>query len=913
MKDIKKIQEFFSKPLNEGKQLDITDFQKVVQAVKSTGHPATVMLVPKWNEIEIITGMNAPDDMIYDISKATSPLGYNHKELSMSGDSSSLGRGEYSEIEKVNGGHMDYRRFEESVKEMEYGDPVDAVFRKYAGKTIEMDFEDMESDWANLLNDLEDYFPGDKLSDFMDSGEADLYLDDYNITLMEPIMDKDVDLDVLKRAKAKMDIDKMRYDAGMPPMDSIASLNEDEDIDFEYRAVLDKFKDIMKGLDVKEADALQQKLKAYFAGLDENMKKSFTDYTNQELAAYVKNTKDKKAAKELHKRSQKLKNLSRTDVNERADHVNPMVAKAYKDYIKAKKDSAADIDFAEDPEKAYRYYSKKLNNTYSTKADRDAIEAILKKKYGSALEESLKEMDINDPVAMKFRAAQDKLAKMRAANAGDDGNDKFFRKSTANAKKLAALKKYREQLMRDMEQEAEPEGGPIADKYGAELNKIDKAIAMLQGSKKGGMVDPYADHISMQNAMMGLEENKIIANRILKKYGIKPLKTVATAVRGFRQNVGSSQGYAYNRTYPGYAWLSLHGIDSKIIDQIEQEFKEAGLEKLYRSGGSSFTFLNNRDVNEGGVAGWKKASMSMIKHVQKQLDDMGVKYEMGDTPYAPFKTIYKPINKSDDWYDKFDDLIWRANLRGVVKTAMNEAEEEDATDIVAMDVPLFIRVLEYAREDAQADMDLHDLAEKAIAGTKEAGVLTMDNYDMLVGEKESVDEAELTEAYVPSNIKEFAKRRGISSLVNKVAGWAEKVGARITGGTAIGKNYNTLILDLGYQTADIRIDVEDETIELYDEPIYSFADFKNVFMEEVTRQQAEHDEEQLRREQGLEEKAKEIAETIKLGLMLNEELCPKGKAYIKRRLAAGEKSSAYLSGRAVKVCKGQMSGRSKKK
>ena len=46
---------------------------------------------------------------------------------------------------------------------------------------------------------------------------------------------------------------------------------------------------------------------------------------------------------------------------------------------------------------------------------------------------------------------------------------------------------------------------------------------------------------------------------------------------------------------------------------------------------------------------------------------------------------------------------------------------------------------------------------------------------------------------------------------------------------------------------------------------------------------------------------------------LNEELCAKGKAYRKRRMAAGEKSSAYLSGRAVKVCKGQISGRKKKK
>ena len=114
----------------ESRQLDTTDFQKVVQAVKSTGHPATVMLVPKWNEIEIITGMNAPDELINDINKATSGLGYSHKELSMSGDSSSLGRGEYSEIEKVNGGHMDYRRFEESVneeKKLTYNDFVRMV------------------------------------------------------------------------------------------------------------------------------------------------------------------------------------------------------------------------------------------------------------------------------------------------------------------------------------------------------------------------------------------------------------------------------------------------------------------------------------------------------------------------------------------------------------------------------------------------------------------------------------------------------------------------------------------------------------------------------------------------------------------------------------------------------------------
>jgi len=43
---------------------------------------------------------------------------------------------------------------------------------------------------------------------------------------------------------------------------------------------------------------------------------------------------------------------------------------------------------------------------------------------------------------------------------------------------------------------------------------------------------------------------------------------------------------------------------------------------------------------------------------------------------------------------------------------------------------------------------------------------------------------------------------------------------------------------------------------------------------------------------------------------LFEKLCKKGQAYRRKRMAAGEKSSAYLSGRAVKVCKGQMQGES---
>ena len=67
---------------------------------------------------------------------------------------------------------------------------------------------------------------------------------------------------------------------------------------------------------------------------------------------------------------------------------------------------------------------------------------------------------------------------------------------------------------------------------------------------------------------------------------------------------------------------------------------------------------------------------------------------------------------------------------------------KDIPDIIAVDVPLFIRLLEFAREDAGDDMDLHEVAERAIEAVKARGVLSMDDYDTLVPPKD-LDEGKL--------------------------------------------------------------------------------------------------------------------------------------------------------------------------
>ena len=62
-------------------------------------------------------------------------------------------------------------------------------------------------------------------------------------------------------------------------------------------------------------------------------------------------------------------------------------------------------------------------------------------------------------------------------------------------------------------------------------------------------------------------------------------------------------------------------------------------------------------------------------------------------------------------------------------------------DVIKIDVPTFIRLLELAREDVKNDPDLHDITQKVIAISQER-VVTMADYKDIVGfmKKQGSDE-----------------------------------------------------------------------------------------------------------------------------------------------------------------------------
>ena len=81
-----------------------------------------------------------------------------------------------------------------------------------------------------------------------------------------------------------------------------------------------------------------------------------------------------------------------------------------------------------------------------------------------------------------------------------------------------------------------------------------------------------------------------------------------------------------------------------------------------------------------------------------------------------------------------------ATVIGIRPAAQAMEEGANPTDTVTMDIPLMIRLFEYAREDAKTDMDLHNVAERLIKLSAGGQTLTMDNYNDICPDQETVDE-----------------------------------------------------------------------------------------------------------------------------------------------------------------------------
>lgn len=145
------------------------------------------------------------------------------------------------------------------------------------------------------------------------------------------------------------------------------------------------------------------------------------------------------------------------------------------------------------------YYEKGLKSPdLKDPAEKQAYIKLAKQYFSRLKEGQLDEaMGINDPVLMAIRAAKDKKAKAKPAKKVKTVSfNQYIKLMQVNEdliNDVIEVSQEIRQTMSDMEQEAEPSGGPIANKYGAKLDKLEKKYTALLKKKAAveNKIDAY--------------------------------------------------------------------------------------------------------------------------------------------------------------------------------------------------------------------------------------------------------------------------------------------------------------------------------------------------------------------------------------------------------------------------------------
>jgi len=122
----------------------------------------------------------------------------------------------------------------------------------------------------------------------------------------------------------------------------------------------------------------------------------------------------------------------------------------------------------------------------------DVLDMLYKKGYKKIDDEAIIKLyeatDLNDPVLVAYRATRKELPKFKPAKAKSRrlSFDKYMDLLDARLDVDQQIKDLRDEMsqtLRDMEQEAEPEGGEIADEYGSTMMDQEKEYAKLMAKK----------------------------------------------------------------------------------------------------------------------------------------------------------------------------------------------------------------------------------------------------------------------------------------------------------------------------------------------------------------------------------------------------------------------------------------------
>lgn len=151
-----------------------------------------------------------------------------------------------------------------------------------------------------------------------------------------------------------------------------------------------------------------------------------------------------------------------------------------------------------------------------------------------------------------------------------------------------------------------------------------------------------------------------------------------------------------------------------------------------------------------------KANITEDAYLNKYLKSRGINPEFATKDQ---KVAHSKTGEFKKW--KMDHLA---------DVSMKSEAYVDKRDVVTFDIPFLIRVLEYSREDAKTDMDLHNVVTKLIQ-IRNKGVLTMKDYSFVTRLKEHF---EITDVITEQEVKNPVKKEWEKYAQNRSEIWRKK-------------------------------------------------------------------------------------------------------------------------------------------
>ena len=172
-------------------------------------------------------------------------------------------------------------------------------------------------------------------------------------------------------------------------------------------------------------------------------------------------------------------------------------------------------------EKALSREAKAQSDYYGAKADTGRI------GYGLSSQPRMRNENLNDPVLMRARAQQDKRDREleREIEPKVDFDEVLdLRDQKQDIEDRIA------QLYRDMEQEAEPEGGEVADRYGSELERLETKLYKVMKQINNydmneSLTEDYKPSHRAYNVIDKSNNDKIVAKELSRDKALELAKT----------------------------------------------------------------------------------------------------------------------------------------------------------------------------------------------------------------------------------------------------------------------------------------------------------------------------------------------------------------------------------------------------